>query len=63
MTLTVFLLFIILLVVGVVMWLIDLYVPSPANIFINIIIIVLLVSWLLYTTGLGNLIIPGKRSY
>lgn len=44
----------VLVVVGVILWLINAYVPMPANFkrFVNVVIIIILIIWLLRVFGL-----------
>lgn len=57
---------VVVVVIGVILWLINTYIPMQANVkkFLNIAVIILLIVWLLYALGVlpaGDIRIPKVR--
>jgi hypothetical protein len=52
-----------LIVLGVILWLVNTYIPMPPPIklVINVVIVLALCLWLLQAFGIGNYVIPVRR--
>jgi hypothetical protein len=52
-----------LIVLGVILWLVNTYIPMPAPVkmVINVVIVLAICLWLLQAFGIGNYVIPVRR--
>jgi hypothetical protein len=54
---------VVLIVVGVVLWLIQTYIPmaAPVKTIITVVVVLLLCLWLLSLFGIGGYVVPSRR--